>query len=120
MPLPGYIVVNPPAPKKTGVYITCNTGEQFTNTTGFYLLNHPDLTYVPANSTSLWNVQGSLKINSTSYIFCFGRFFYGGRYVLGKVRNTDTSGKTSTMFYNTAGGEVQSSTYEALTCKNKI
>lgn len=116
-PLPGFIVTNPTAPKKPGVYITCNNGEQFDDQFGFYLLNHPNLEYKPANSTSLWKVPGALKRNSTSYIFCYGRFFTGGRYLLGKVRNTDASGTSSTMFYNTASGEVQSSVYEVLTCR---
>jgi hypothetical protein len=41
--LPGHIVINPPSPKKSGVFISCNNGELFTETGGAYLLSHPDL-----------------------------------------------------------------------------
>jgi hypothetical protein len=117
--IPGFIYGdNLPLLKKRGVYSSCKsllTSEIFDDKSAYYLLNHPNLAYVQANSTSLWSVPNTLRLNSTEYVYFFGRTSS----YLGKVRNQDKSSSMAAMYYllPITNLEMITTQFDVLTCK---
>lgn len=110
-PSPGVISLNPTAP---GAYISCFNGEIYDKTDAYYLLDHSQLTWVPANFSSIFKISNTVRINGGNWPFLFGRALINGRYSLGKVY----AGNGFYGFYTfTSNGEIYLSTdFEVLTC----
>lgn len=80
--VPGYILTNSSA---AGVYVQCWTFDVKQTTNNFYLLNHPNLKWIPTNSSNMLNLTSSVKIPGFND-FLFGRIQHEGIYYLGKLQ----------------------------------
>lgn len=69
---------------KRGCYIPCKTAV-FDNITAFYLLAHPDLTWIKTDANKMMKISNALKLSSDGVPLMFGRVSYNGNYQVGKV-----------------------------------
>jgi hypothetical protein len=110
----GYILTNP---SKPGVYLSCATGLIYNKNDAYYLLNHPDLKYVPTNGTAMLTEPGVLRLNGTPWKSMFGRYNYQGQYYIGKVVYEKIDGS---IWFATPIGEISlKSGFEVLTCNSQ-
>lgn len=97
-----------------GCYISCGGPERFDNLTAKYLLNHPQLTWVPTNTTAMRTLPNVLQISGNGWIFFFGRILYQGYYQVGKLH---AGPGTFTLYIQEPSGATSYSTeFEVLTC----
>lgn len=109
-PVPGYILTSPAS--DAGVYITCTNDFKASN--GFYLLEHPNLKWVPSDTTEMMSLPGTLMINPVKP-YMFGRILYKGNYHIGKLH---AGGGAYGLWLNTPfDGQLSFTTnFEVLTC----
>lgn len=80
-PNPGHILISP----NPGIFSICFNEYNF-NRSGYYLLNHPDLLWVDTTVLTMLDVPGVIKQDvNPIWSFLYGRIFYEGRYVVGKL-----------------------------------
>lgn len=91
------------------------TSEYLDNTTSFYLLNHPSLTWVSTNSSAMMNLPNTIKLNMAgAWPYFYGRALHNGAYRVGKVH---AGGGFFGLWIWTGSGETSfSSGFEVLTC----
>lgn len=91
------------------------TGLVFDNKTAFFLVRHPDMQYVPTNSSLMINIPGIIRVDlGSTNPFAFGRKFNGSNVLIGKIH----CGNGLFGFYFSTGSAelVYGSDYEVLTC----
>lgn len=70
-----------------GVFSERAEGIFFDNKTAFYLVRHPEMQFVPTNSTHMMTIPGLIRINlGTPFPFALGRLWNGTNVIVGKVR----------------------------------
>lgn len=81
---------------------------------GHFLLKHPNLKWVPTNTSAMMSLPGTLMINPVRP-FMFGRIVYKGNYHIGKLH---AGGGAYGLWLNTpVDGQLSFTTnFEVLTC----
>lgn len=111
---PGYININSTAP---GAYFSCYNGLVRDQDTAYYLLDHVNLQWVDANSSSILSVPNLIILNGTDGILwpmAFGRVFYNGQWTLGKA--LIGNGHYKVQIYGNTGEITYLDNFQVLTC----
>jgi hypothetical protein len=75
-------------PASPGIYCGCGNIAYFKTVNVSYLLNHPDLRWVPTNTSTMQTVPKKVEVFSEGLTFSFPRYVTNNVTYLGKVYDT--------------------------------